>query len=74
MNAYVATAGPASMSARRRSPIASSISRCIALYYYVDSSDALLALVLEDGSHVIRDEATHLTDDDATPFGEWWGR
>lgn len=41
-----------------------------ALYYYVDSRDALLALVLDDGLQLIRDEATRLTADDATPLDE----
>lgn len=41
-----------------------------ALYYYVDSRDALLALVLDDGLQVIRDEAARLTADDATPLDE----
>lgn len=41
-----------------------------ALYYYVDSRDALLALVLDDGLQVIRDEAAQLTSDDATPLDE----
>lgn len=44
------------------------------MYYYVDSGDALLAPVLDDGLHVIRDEAARLTNDDVTPLGQLWGR
>jgi AcrR family transcriptional regulator len=41
-----------------------------ALYYYVDSRDALLALVLDDGLQAIRHEASRLTGDGATPLDE----
>ncbi len=41
-----------------------------ALYYYVDSRDALLALVLDDGLRVIRDEAERLAGDDPSPLDE----
>ncbi|MEM9035528.1 MAG: TetR/AcrR family transcriptional regulator [Actinomycetota bacterium] len=39
-----------------------------ALYYYVDSRDALLALVLDDGLRSIRAEATRIAGDDPTPI------
>ncbi len=41
-----------------------------ALYYYVDSRDALLALVLEDGLLAIRAEAADLAGPDPTPTDE----
>lgn len=41
-----------------------------ALYYYVDSRDALLALVLDDGLRGIRAEAERLTGGDASPVEE----
>ncbi len=39
-----------------------------ALYYYVDSRDALLALVLEDGLRAVREEAARSVGDDASPL------
>ncbi len=41
-----------------------------ALYYYVDSRDALLALVLDDGLRSIRDETARLVGDDPSPIEE----
>ena len=41
-----------------------------ALYYYVDSRDDLLALVLDDGLRAIRDEAVRLTPEGASPVEE----
>ncbi len=41
-----------------------------ALYYYVDSRDALLALVLDDGLQGIRAEAERLAGDDPAPVDE----
>ena len=41
-----------------------------ALYYYVDSRDALLALVLDDGLQAIRAEAARLAGDDPEPVDE----
>ncbi len=38
-----------------------------ALYYYVDSRDDLLALVLQDGLRSVRTRAAQLANDDATP-------
>jgi AcrR family transcriptional regulator len=41
-----------------------------ALYYYVDSRDALLALVLDDGLRAIREEAARLASGDVSPVEE----
>ena len=41
-----------------------------ALYYYVDSRDDLLAMVLEDGLVAIRNEAAALAGDDPSPLDE----
>ncbi|MEM9746628.1 MAG: TetR/AcrR family transcriptional regulator [Actinomycetota bacterium] len=41
-----------------------------ALYYYVDSRDALLALVLDDGLRAIRSEADRLAGESPTPLDE----
>ncbi len=39
-----------------------------ALYYYVDSRDDLLAMVLDDGLRAIRDEAARLAGEDPSPI------
>ncbi len=41
-----------------------------ALYYYVDSRDALLALVLDDGLRAVRAEAARLAGDEPTAIDE----